>query len=246
MIPATSPRELRKICHQLANKGVKGILISGGCNEEGMVPLSPFVDTIAQVKQETELVISVHTGLVGPADAKALAEAQIDVACVDVIGDDRTIQEILGLEKTTLDYQKTLEALFAEEFLTVPHVCLGLHYGKVLGVPKALEMSLSFEPALVVLLMLMPTTGTPMQNVDPPSATLLRKAIIWARLSHPQTTISLGCMRPRSERIDLTAVEAGINRIEIPRRTALKRARELGYMLKKIEACCSLPQELEN
>ena len=55
-------------------------------------------------------------------------------------------------------------------------------------------------------------------------------------------------MRPRnSYRINLeeAALEAGVTRMEIPLESTLKKAMEMGYKIKKIDACCALPEEFE-
>jgi uncharacterized radical SAM superfamily protein len=94
-----------------------------------------------------------------------------------------------------------------------------------------------------------PTKGTAMYSCPIPSPQDVAQIITQAKTRFPKKDISLGCMRPRSHErqiIETAALEAGVNRMEIPSKTTLEHAQSLGYSIKKIGACCALPQELEH
>ena len=86
--------KLRSCTHRLA--GANGILLSGGSLPDGSVPTYLQADEIAQIKKDTNLKISAHTGIVNRGQAELLSK-YLDMALVDVIGDDETIHDILGL-----------------------------------------------------------------------------------------------------------------------------------------------------
>jgi uncharacterized radical SAM superfamily protein len=70
-----------------------------------------------------------------------------------------------------------------------------------------------------------------------------------AKEMFPYKDISLGCIRPRArcrEEIELASLKAGVTRMEIPSKKTLKAAEDMGYTIKTINACCALPEELEN
>jgi uncharacterized radical SAM superfamily protein len=63
-----------------------------------------------------------------------------------------------------------------------------------------------------------------------------------ARLRMPHTLISLGCARPRGDdRLDVLAVEAGVNRMALPSDEAIARAKAYGLEIRYRKTCCSVP-----
>lgn len=244
MIPCPQPDILLTTCIRLAENGAKGVLISGGYNEEGWVPLGPFLDAIERVKRETGLFLNVHTGLVPPLLAKELGRAGVDMASVDLIGSDETIALALGIEKTTRDYERTLKELKRAVPHVVPHICIGLHEGKIKGEAKALEIAAKIQPATLVFLVLTPTAGTQFEKIPPPSPPEVGGVIADARLKFPEATIALGCMRPRGDKraeFELQALRSGVDRIEIPSEQTIEAARRLGLDIRRLEACCAVP-----
>src|SRR3989304_297051 len=63
----------------------------------------------------------------------------------------------------------------------VPHIVLGLHYGKLLGEWTALEMIARHRPKLVVLVVLRPLYGTPRGAAAPPPFPRARVGGNWVR-----------------------------------------------------------------
>ena len=59
--------------------------------------------------------------------------AGIDVAMTDMIGAQDTIHDVYHLDRPVADFEKTLAALTATSMEVVPHIVIGLHYGRLLG-----------------------------------------------------------------------------------------------------------------
>ena len=242
MLPATSPKELIATCRDLKDKGCIGCLISGGCLPDGSVPLDRFVDAIAKIKRDVGLTILVHTGIVKSSTARALKKAGVDAALVDVIGSNETIREIYQLDATVDDYDRSLRALHKTGIPTVPHVLVGLHYGKLKGELKALEMISKYSPSAVIIIAFMPVRDTPMEKVVPPAPKEIVKMLITARLMLPETPIALGCMRPKGEhriKTDMLAVRAGVNAIAFPVEEAINLAESMRLGVTFSSFCCS-------
>ncbi|UCE29486.1 MAG: radical SAM protein [Candidatus Bathyarchaeota archaeon] len=242
MIPVTTPEELITECTKLRERGALGCLISGGCLPNGSIPFNKFIDAITKVKQDTELTIIVHTGIIDPPTARKLRKSGIDAALIDVIGSDATIHEIYQLDVKVDDYRSSLEALFKAGIPTVPHVLVGLHYGKIKGELQALRIISEFSPSAVIIIALMPTYGTSMQNVTPPTPEDVAEVLVAARLMMPKTPVVLGCMRPKGEhriRTDTLAVKAGVNAIAFPTEKAIRLAESLGLKTTFSPICCS-------
>jgi hypothetical protein len=242
MIPAPTPKELFSTCSQLKESGALGCLISGGCLPDGSVPLEEFVYTIARIKQDLGLIVVVHTGILNTQMADRLKEAGVDAALIDVIGSDETIKEIFRLQTSVADYDSTLKALHHSGIPTVPHVLVGLHYGKLKGELQALRMIAKYDPSAVIIIALIPIHGTPLMNVKPPTPTDVAKVLAAARLTMPKTPISLGCMRPKGihkVQTDLLALASGVNGIAFPSEEALKLAESMGLKTTFSSLCCS-------
>ena len=111
----------------------------------------------------------VHTGLVSPQIADALAEAGVDLAMLDIIGDSRTIREVYHLGASVEDYEQSLKLLVDRSIPTAPHVVMGLHFGQILGEPRALEMIAGYPIKTLVLVGFRPIPKTDMAKTAPPS-----------------------------------------------------------------------------
>ena len=98
MIHSETPEQLVERCLFQWEKGAIGLLISGGCDRMGGLPWKAFLPAIEEIKQKTNLFISVHSGIVDAATAGGLKEAGVDQALVDIIGDDETYQAIYHVD----------------------------------------------------------------------------------------------------------------------------------------------------
>jgi hypothetical protein len=242
MLPATTPQNLVDVCTEIENRGGEGCLISGGCLADGSVPLGEFVDAIAKVKRSLKLKVVAHTGIIDFRLATRLKEAGVDAALIDVIGSDATIKEICQLDANVDDYERSLSALHDSGIALVPHVLVGLHYGKLLGESQALQMISKYSPSALIIIGLMPMQGTPMQNRTPPTPLELAKVLVAAKLMMPTTPLVLGCMRPKGEhkmKMDTLAVKAGVDAIAFPTEEAVRIAESLRLRTSFSSSCCS-------
>lgn len=242
MHSATTPKELYSLCSKFRSEGVKGCLISGGCLPDGSVPLDRFIDVIKRIKLELGLTIFAHVGIINYEKAKLLKEAGVDVALIDIIGDDETIKEIYNLNLTIKAYENSLDALNRSGIAFVPHVIAGLHYGRLKGEFTALKMIAEYNPSAVVIIAFMPIRGTEMFNVKPPEPLEVARVLATARIMLPNKPLVLGCMRPRGKHraeTDVLAIKAGVNAIAFPAEEAVKYAEKHGYEIHFSTFCCS-------
>jgi hypothetical protein len=230
----------------LARKGARGILLSGGSAADGSVPTYLQEENILKIKKETNLKISAHTGIVDNSQAKILSN-YLDIALVDVIGDDETIHDILGLKASAKDYENTLEYLTCAGIPLAPHIIVGLYNGKLKGEFRALEMVRKFKPEVVVIVVFIPTKGTELEGIKSPNIEDVVKVITKAREMF-DVPLSLSCVRPGGlyrSTLDMYAILSGINRIAVPSRKAHAISRELGLDIKEIpKMCCSYGEAL--
>lgn len=231
------------LCARLAAKGARGVLISGGSDARGRVPLLGHVSDLIRVRRELGLTVRVHPGLPDEQTCARLAEADIDGAMVDIIGHRDTIREVYHMDATPEDYEDVLACLANYQVPTIPHIILGLHFGRMLGEWRALEMISHHPPKLLVLAILMPLTGTPMAATEPPTVEAIGRFFETARKALRRTPIMLGCARPLGEKkmaIDRMAVDAGLNGIAYPAEGIVDYARRRRLEPRFINACCGV------
>lgn len=248
MPDASTPERLKEFCMSLEeNEGV-GLLISGGSKRDGRVPLEPFLDTIRWVKENTGLILNLHTGMLNRAEAEAVATTGVDIVSVDVVGTQDTLRMVYGLNAGIEEYDATLRNLVDGGAYVAPHICVGLHYGEVHGEHRALELASEVHPETVVLISLIPTPNTRMANVQPPSVEAIRDLIIEAVDVCKGSEISLGCMRSRDYKTELewAAIEAGVSRVAMVSRSTEKKAVEAGYNVLRFDGCCATPKKFDN
>jgi uncharacterized radical SAM superfamily protein len=242
MQPACTPEKLFELCAELKLKGALGCLVSGGCQPDGSVPLKDFVPALERIKRELDLTVLVHTGIVDFATAKALKNAHVDTALIDIIGSEETIKEVYNLNVTVKDYANSLDALHESGLPFVPHIIVGLHNGTLKGEFQALTLIKPHKPSALVVIAFMPIRGTPMSLIKPPKPTDIAKILTMARLMFPETPLVLGCMRPKGKHrteTDVLALKAGVNAIAFPSEEAVKYAETQNHKLAFSPYCCS-------
>jgi uncharacterized radical SAM superfamily protein len=242
MLPLNPREGLFSMCERLAKSGMEAVLISGGSQKNGQVPFMKHIHEIARVKKELGLKIIMHTGLVDETMAKGLKDAGVDGVALDIIGANETIKEVYHLNATTEDFDRSLEVLTKYGLSLRPHIILGLHYGKMLGEFKALEMISKYPVHALILVILTPLHDTPMRGVTPPDPEEVAAFFQQSRLQMPDTKILVGCARPSGEYkkiVDLAAVDAGLNGIAYPAEGVIEHALAKGLEPKFFENSCS-------
>ncbi len=242
MVPVTTPDDLRSVAEALVERGAKGFLLSGGLDSAGRVPLSDHIDAIREIKSTTDLLINAHIGLASKEVVASLVDAGVDAFSVDVYGSDATISEVLGLSARVEDYLGVVRDLKdAGAHNVAPHICVGIHGGRVKGETAALERLRESEPEEIVIISLIPTRGTPYEGVPAPGGDDILGVIRAARALHPDARLLLGCMRSKRDRSwEAEAVEAGIDGIVLPSERTVKELTDKGYSIRKRSVCCAL------
>jgi uncharacterized radical SAM superfamily protein len=244
MIDCREPERLHEICLELASRGAFGVLVSGGCNSEGYVPLETHLDAIQRVKDETNLFVAVHTGLLPAWLARELGRAGVDLADFEIFGDGGTIPLATGLDRTPEDYLDSMRWLLRSVPRVVPHICVGAHRGRVVGELMAVEMLSGLDGVReLVFIVFTPTPGTSIGGAPPPEPGEVGKVIYEARRIF-SGEIALGCMRPRGrlrEEYEMAALLSGVDRMEMPSPATVSAAREMGLRIGRMNACCSVP-----
>lgn len=242
MLPLNPKEGLFTMCERLAKAGTESVLISGGSQKNGQVPFMKHISDIIRIKKELGLKIIMHTGLVDEIMAKGLKDAGVDGVALDIIGANETIKEVYHLDLTIDDYDQSMQLLTKYGLSIRPHIILGLHYGKMLGEYKALEMISKYPVHALILVILTPLHETPMRGVKPPDTEEVATFFKHSRIQMPDTKILIGCARPSGEYkkiVDRAAIDAGLNGIAYPAEGVIEHARSIGLVPKFFENSCS-------
>jgi lipoyl synthase len=249
MPDAATPERLLELAREAEKRGDLGMLVTGGCDARGGLPWEAFGATIARIKAHTGLRISVHTGILDAPTARLLKASGVDQALIDVIADETTARDVYHLPDAVHGVRRTLDALAACGLETVPHIIYGIHFGTRRGEFEALRMLRDYPLKKFVIVVLMPSGDTAMEQVIPPRVEEVARFLCRAREELPDPEMSLGCARPRGRyrlALDFLAVRAGINGLALPSDWALAEAERLGLEVVYQQTCCSVDPAASN
>ncbi len=218
----------------------RSLLISGGCDAQGRVPVLRHRKQVEALRHGRRLNWHVGT-TISPATLSQI-EPLIDVISYDVVGDAATTRDVYGLERDLQDYLDTLAILDAR-VPVVPHITIGLHGGRIEAEREALHALRPLDPRAIVFLVLIPTAGTRYAGVSPPPLEEVEALLRQARRSCPDTPLALGCMRPGGryrQELDKLAVAIGLDAIVNPCRAAVDLAQERDTDIEWRYECCAL------
>ena len=243
MVTLGAERDLFATAQRLHASGTEGLLVSGGSRRDGSVPLARHLDAMRRIRDELGMRVVVHSGVVSPSLAEGLAAAGVDGVMLDVIGAERTIRDVYHLDLTPADYERSLMLLAEQHLRIIPHIVIGLHYGRLLGEWDALEMIAAHPVSTLILVVLTPLVGTAMSHLPPPPLQDATAFFTHARTRLPAVRINLGCGRPMGAikvALDRAAIDEGLNGIAYPAEGIVAYARERGLDPAFHTSCCSL------
>jgi hypothetical protein len=244
MIPAPAPEALWRVVNETIERGAQGMLLTGGSNHRDEVEYDAFYPTIRRIKDAFPAFrIAMHTALVTRATAQRIEASGVDAAMLDIIGAQDTVQQVYHLRRPVADFEASLEYLTATSLRVVPHIVLGLHYGRLLGEWNALEIVVRHRPAALVLVVVMPFYAPAHRPFATPPAREVGRFFLAARERLPGLPLLLGCARPPGRakvEIDTYAVMAGLNGVAHPSDGTVELAVRLGREVRVSSACCSM------
>ena len=244
MIPATHPESLDRAVRTLvASQELRGFLLSGGSNRRNEIRYERYYPVLEKLKRDfPHLKIAIHSALLDASRARAMASAGVDTVMMDVIGADETIREVYHLDRRVADFEATLGALCTTHMEVVPHIVIGLHYGRILGEATALDIVSRHAVHSLVLVVIMPFYAKAGTFATPDAADVGR-IFLEARQRIADRPVLLGCARPPGmhRRVtDAYAVMAGLDGIAYPADGALALATAIGRTAVQEHSCCSI------
>ena len=244
MIPAEDPQTFLRTADRLRLDGAHGILVSGGADQNGEVPLKKFIPSIREFKEKApQFKVIVHTGLIRREIAGELKDAGVDQILIDVIGDDDTIREVYRLNKRVEDYEETLWMLKEVGHRLAPHIIIGHHFGELRGEWRALEMVTRVGVETIVLVVFKTLLPIGKNHFRVPLSEETSRISAIARILNPKILIRMGCIRPAhpsKAEMEKGFILSGANTIAYPLQGTIDYAKEIGLKTKFVEMCCSL------
>ena len=244
MIPAVSPEMLdRKVREMIVRDNLQGFLLSGGSNRRNEIRYERFYPVVEKLKRDfPHLRIAIHSALLDEQRARRMEAAGVDTAMMDVIGAHETITEVYHLERPVEDFEATLAALCATSMEVVPHIVIGLHYGRLLGEANALDIVSRHRIHSLVLVVVMPFYTKP-GMFQTPATRDVGGLFLEARRRISGRPVLLGCARPAGmhrRATDAYAVMSGLDGIAFPAEGTLAVAHAIGRPALQEHACCSI------
>ena len=244
MIPATTPQALEaKVRELVATQALQGFLLSGGSTRRNEIRYERYYPVLERLKREyPHLKIAIHSALLDNARARSMASAGVDTAMMDVIGAEKTIREVYHLERPVEDFEATLAALCSTSMEVVPHIVIGLHYGRIVGESHALDIVSRHSIHSLVLVVVMPFYARPGTFATPRPAEA-GAIFLEARHRLADRQVLLGCARPpglHRRETDAYAVMAGLDGIAFPADGTLAVAHAIGRPAVQEHSCCSV------
>ena len=230
MEKVVTPDELWKLA---VEKQPAGMLVSGGSDRHGAVPVLPYLDIINKIKKELNISMNLHTGLIAIEEIPKLAGKGIDVISFDVVGSPEALKNVYGLDIEPDYFDRAFSAFKDNGLKVVPHITVGLYRGKDSGEEKALRLLAKHEPAFVVINALMLSEGEELAAKRLPDILKLARDIL-----PEKTAIGLGCMRPRGNYLSIEEL-ACLDSIVLPTYDMLEELLSLGYVIIEKDGCCA-------
>ena len=231
MTPTVSPDELISLAHRIHSEGGTGLLLSGGCDRRGRVPLLPFLPAVREIKNRTALLVNLHPGMVDEEEAQAIAASGADRISFDLVLDEDVLLERMHLDRGPEDNLASFRHLVrAAPGRVTPHVLLGA--GREERELEAVREACGENVPCIILLSLLG------EKVPDWEGRLLRAVQEGVRGRRPML---LGCMRPRGRpEVEVAAIEAGAMGIANPSPQAVELFRGKGWTVQERRTCCAL------
>lgn len=241
MFPAITPQNLYQFLLKHWELGGYGALISGGFNLKGYLPLSnEYLEVIRKIKKETNLILSVHSGLIPKHLTDKLYEIGIDFIDFEIPPSDYYLKSVRGLhEHKVKDYLDLFEYMLTlRHDFAVPHIVLGNTFSSLRDEINVLTNISRFKPDLITFLVEV--------HLHVKRSNLLERVERVLRLTKKifKNEIALGCMRPFSLKNlidDYLISKSYVDRIASPTSMIVKK-----YNLRILKLCCSVPRRYLN
>lgn len=219
------------------NRHYRSLLISGGFNNEGVLPLNESI--ISEIKNLKNLgyKLNFHLGLIKEEELKKI-DYLPDMVSFDLIMDDKVIKEVFHLRNKNSENFKESYILSINHFKVSPHILIGANYGRIEKEYETIDFLHKNKPEKLIFIIITPLENTPFKNILPPPVKEVENLWIYAKQKLPNTKFYLGCVRPKGKYrydIDSLAKDLKFDAIVNPHPESISQE-----SLNIFEECCAL------
>jgi len=237
---------LLKILKKFGREIVKGMLLSGGFDKNGILPLDDkIINEIRELKSQTknQIKIFMHLGFVEKYTVNALYGCGVDGVLVNVISDKDAIKKTYNLKNCSPDsFYKNIKVLKNAGLKVAPHIIIGLNDGKISGEFNSIEQ-LSSSGADAIVFAIVKKISKHFDFINPDiKVNEIIKLFDYTKKLVPDTPISLGCARPsgfNTEKLEIELLKRGIDVISFPSDAAIEFAEKNNFKFSFLEQCCT-------
>jgi uncharacterized radical SAM superfamily protein len=247
--PGIEPNRLQDIINNFGPDNVNGILVSGGFDKSGRLPLD--LKVIEEMKElkclvKEKIKIFIHLGFVNDEEIKQIKGSCIDGALVNIFSDRHAIEEVYNLKGfAPQDFYINLKKIKSAGIKVAPHLILGLggrqntkgEFASIDEISKtgsdglvfAIEKKLSKSHRL---------------GYSEVYANDVIKLFEYAKTIMPDVPLALGCARPPGpvfENLEIELLKRGVDSIAFPSERTVDFAIENGIDFKFTQQCCAFP-----
>jgi uncharacterized radical SAM superfamily protein len=227
------------------NGPLKGMLISGGFDAEGKLPVNNILPGVNELKSKYPfLTIYIHTGFLDKDEAAALKSSGVDAVLVNLIGSQKAIREVYNLKNRTYsDYLDTIKLLKGHGLKVSPHIIIGLEDGKLSDEFRTVKDALALGvDSLVFVVLKKATRAADFISSKVPHDEIVR-LVKYARELSSDVLLSFGCAKPpgsTTHLLEIGLIKAGIDSMAFPAEETIRFAVENKIAHTFIEKCCAI------
>ncbi len=212
----------------------KSLLISGGFNRRGSLPLKNL-EAIERFKKRG-LKLNFHLGLISQKEIAQIKNLP-DMVSFDLILDDFVIKNVFHLKKDKEAFKETYSLI--KNYIPIsPHLLLGANYGKIEKEYDAIDFLSKEKPEKLIFIVLTPIKETPFEKISSPKLEEIEALWKYTKKTLPETNFYLGCVRPTGNyryELDSLALNMGFKAIVNPHPNL-----SMSKKYKTFDECCAL------
>ena len=227
------------------NGSLKGMLISGGFDTEGKLPVNNILSGVSELKSKYPfLTIYIHAGFLDEDEAAALKNSGVDAVLVNLIGSQKAIREVYNLKNRTYsDYLDTIKLLKDHGLKVSPHIIIGLEDGKLSDEFRTVKDALALGvDSLVFIVLKKATRAADFISSKVPHDEIIR-LVKYARELSSDVLLSFGCAKPPGSSrhlLEIGLIKAGIDSMAFPAEETIRFAVENKIAHTFVEKCCAI------
>jgi len=247
--PEIKPNRFQDIINSFGQDTVKGILVSGGFDRYGRLPLdSNVMKEVAELKSlmKEKIRVFIHLGFVNDEEIKLIRDSSIDGVLVNIFSEQHSIEEVYNLKGfTPQDFYTNLKKIKNSGIKVAPHLILGLgSMADIRGEFVSIDEIAKTGADCLVFAIEKKLSKSHRTGYSEVLSRDVIKLFEYAKKIMPYVPLTLGCARPpgpANEELEIELLKRGVDAIAFPSERTVDFAIEIGIVFKFTQQCCAFP-----